>query len=329
MVMSKLPDSSPLTVPVAAMGPVPPSRQTRRVPRRRFRAVKESAVDRVFLLGVYILLTLFLAVVLIPLLHILASSFSSPAAVSSGRVFLWPVDFSLKGYEVVLSNPQILRGYANSLMYTVAGTLISVILTIAIAYPLSRVELFGRNLIMTFVVFTMLFAGGLIPTYLVVQSLGLINSPWALLLPQAIGVWQVIIARTYLRSGIPAELYEAAQLDGTSEIRFLWSIVLPLAKPMIAVIALMYAIGQWNSYFDALMYLKDSDLFPLQIVLRDILILGSSGGSTDLAGVLERQQLANLLKFSLIVVACVPVLVLYPFVARHFTKGVMLGALKG
>jgi putative aldouronate transport system permease protein len=157
----------------------------------------------------------------------------------------------------------------------------------------------------------------------------MIDTPWALLLPQAIGVWQVIIARTYFRSAIPNELYEAAQLDGASDFRFMWSVALPLAKPMIAVIALMYAIGQWNSYFEALMYLKSADLFPLQIILRDVLILNTTGGSTDLAELLERQQLANVLKYALIVAASIPMLVLYPFVARHFTKGVMIGAVKG
>jgi putative aldouronate transport system permease protein len=262
-------------------------------------------------------------------LHIVASSLSSPGAVASAQVFLWPVDFSLVGYQAAFENPLILRGYVNSLGYAAAGSLISVVLTIAIAYPLSRVDLVGRNLVMAFIVFTMLFAGGIIPTYLVVRSLGMIDTPWALLLPQAIGVWQVIIARTYFRSAIPNELYEAAQLDGASDFRFMWSVALPLAKPMIAVIALMYAIGQWNSYFEALMYLKSADLFPLQIILRDVLILNTTGGSTDLAELLERQQLANVLKYALIVAASIPMLVLYPFVARHFTKGVMIGAVKG
>jgi putative aldouronate transport system permease protein len=294
------------------------------------RRIKESRGDKLFMFFVYLLLLVFLAIVLLPLMYIVASSFSSPEAVSSGRVLLWPVDFSIRGYQVALSNPQVIQGYANSLFYTVFGTLISVTLTIAIAYPLSRKTLVGRNLVMSLILFTMLFSGGLIPTYLVVQSLGMLDTRWALVIPQAIGVWQVIIARTYFRTAIPDELAEAAQLDGCSDLRFLWSVVIPLAKPMIAVVALMYAILQWNSYFDALIYLKSPDLFPLQLVLRNVLILNTySGGAVDASVMLQRQQLADLLKYSLIVVSSVPVLVIYPFVARYFTKGILIGAVKG
>lgn len=306
---------------------------TKRPRRRRVekpRRIHETPGDRMFLFCTYVLLTVFLLVVLLPLAFVVASSFSSPAAVASGRVLFWPVEPSLRGYQVALSDPTILRGYANSLIYTFFGTLISVVLTIAIAYPLSRKDLFGRNVLMTIILFTMLFSGGLIPTYLVVKDLGMLDTRWALLLPQAIGVWQVIIARTYFRSAIPDELSEAAQLDGCSDLRFLWSVVLPLAKPMIAVVALMYAILQWNSYFDALLYLRNADLYPLQLVLRNILILNTaSGGSMDAGLALQRQQLADLLKYSLIVVSSVPVLLIYPFVARYFTKGIMIGAVKG
>ena len=195
-----------------------------------------------------------LLLVLIPLIYVVANSFSSASAVSAGRVFLWPVEPSLRAYKEVLTDPQILRGYYNSLIYAVGGTFISVTLTIAIAYPLSRKTFFGRNVIMSLLLFTMLFSGGLIPTYLVVQDLGLLNTRWAMVIPSAIGVWQVIIARTFFRSTIPDDLYEAAVLDGASDLRFLWSVVLPLSKPVIAVIALMYAIFQWNTYFDALIY---------------------------------------------------------------------------
>jgi putative aldouronate transport system permease protein len=295
----------------------------------RARHVKDPLVDRMFMLVVYILLVTALVVVLLPLVYILASSFSSPAAVSAGQVFLWPVDFSLRGYEVALGNSDILTGFGNSLIYTVGGAAISVTLTIMIAYPLSVKGLWGAGLITKFVVFTMLFAGGIIPTYLVVQALGLLDTRGALLLPQAIGVWQVIIAVAFLRASIPEELLEAAQLDGASDLRILFSVVLPLAKPLIAVIALMYGIAQWNSYFDALLYLRDSDLYPLQLVLRNILILNASGGGGDTALMMERQQLANLLKYSLIVIATVPLLLVYPFVARYFTKGILVGAVKG
>jgi putative aldouronate transport system permease protein len=175
----------------------------------------------------------------------------------------------------------------------------------------------------------MLFAGGIIPTYLVVQQLGLLDTRWALILPQAVGVWQVIIAVVFFRSSIPDELYEAAQLDGASDLRFLWSVVLPLSKPLLAVIALMYAIFQWNSYFDALLYLRDPDLYPLQLVLRNVLILNQATPGMDATAQIERQQLADLLKYSLIVISTVPVMLIYPFVARYFNKGIMLGAVKG
>jgi putative aldouronate transport system permease protein len=304
------------------------SGSTRRA--RKSKRIQESRVDRMFLFCTYLLLVTFLAIVLLPLLNILASSFSDPLAVSSGRVLFWPVDFSLRGYEVALSDPQITTGFLNSLFYTTVGTLISVTLTIAIAYPLSRKGLFGRGVVMSVVIFTMLFSGGLIPTYMVVQDLGMLNTRWAMVIPQAIGVWQVVIASTYFRTMIPDELYEAAQIDGCGDLRFLWKVALPLAKPMIAVVALMYAIAQWNSYFDALLYLRDEDLYPLQLVLRNILILNTNGGvATDPAIAMERQQLADLLKYSLIVIASVPVLLIYPFVARYFTKGIMIGAIKG
>jgi putative aldouronate transport system permease protein len=292
--------------------------------------IAETRGDRIFLIGIKVMLWIALIAVAVPLIYVVASSFSSASAVSAGRVLLWPVEPSLAAYKSALTNPQVLQGYYNSLIYAIGGTLISVTLTVAIAYPLSRKTFFGRNLIMSLLIFTMLFSGGLIPTYLVVQNLGMLNTRWALLIPSAIGVWQVIIARTFFRSTIPDELYEAATLDGASDLRFLWSVVLPLSKPMLAVIALMYAIYQWNSYFDALVYLKDTSLYPLQIVLRNILIQNQiSDPSKDVAQQLQAQQLANVLKYALIVVSSLPVLIIYPFIARHFTKGVMVGAVKG
>jgi ABC-type glycerol-3-phosphate transport system permease component len=295
-------------------------------------AIEETRTDKIFLAGVKIMLWLALIVVAVPLVYIVANSFSSPSAVSAGRVLFWPIEPSIRAYKEAFSDPLIMKGYLNSFIYAIGGTLISVTLTIAIAYPLSRRTFFGRNVIMSVLIFTMLFSGGLIPTYLVVQDLGMLNTRWAMVIPSAIGVWQVIIARTFFRSTIPDELYEAATIDGASDLRFLWSIVLPLSKPVIAVIALMYAIFQWNSYFDALIYLKDPGLYPLQIVLRNVLILNTLTGSTtttNLAQQLEQQQLANVLKYALIVISSLPVLIIYPFVARHFTKGVMVGAVKG
>jgi len=292
--------------------------------------IREPFGDRVFLIVVRIMLFVGLVLVLLPLIYIVASSFSSPAAVNAGRVSFWPVEFSTEAYRSVLSNSEVLQGYYNSLVYAVAGTAISVTLTVAIAYPLSRKTFYGRNVLMTLLIFTMLFSGGLIPTYMVVHDLGMLNTRWALLIPNAIGVWQVIIARTFFANSIPDELYEAAMLDGASELRVLRSVVLPLSKPLLAVLALMYTIYQWNTYFDALVYLKDPDLYPLQIVLRNILILNTSRtGAVDLAQQMHQIQLANVLKYALIVVSTLPVLIIYPFVARHFTKGVMVGAVKG
>jgi putative aldouronate transport system permease protein len=301
----------------------------RRKARRRPSRMPDTGFDRVFMAAVYILLTTFLLIVLVPLINILASSFSSPAAVSSGQVFLWPVDFTFRGYEAVLSNSAILTGFGNSLFYVAAGTLVSLALTVMIAYPLSRSDLVGRRVLTGGVLFTMLFSGGLIPTYMVVQSLGMLDTRWAMIIPGALGAWQVLIAATYFRSSIPGELYEAAQLDGASDLRFLWSVVLPLSKPLLAVIALMYGVGQWNQYFSALIYLRDEDLYPLQLVLRNILVLNNNAGGSDLTNLLERKQLADLMKYSLIVVSTVPVMLVYPFVARHFTKGVMIGSVKG
>ncbi|MFC7787570.1 carbohydrate ABC transporter permease [Microbacterium sp. MAHUQ-60] len=304
--------------------PSPSAKRLRRTTR-----IKDPLVDRLFMIAVYVLLVTFLLVVLLPLMYIVASSFSSPLAVSSGRVTFWPIEFTLEGYERALGDRAIISGFLNSLFYTGVGTAVSLALTVAIAYPLSRKDFWGRGGISLGVIFTMLFAGGIIPTYLVVQQLGLLDTRWALILPQAVGVWQVIIAVVFFRSSIPDELYEAAQLDGASDLRFLWSVVLPLSKPLLAVIALMYAIFQWNSYFDALLYLRDPDLYPLQLVLRNVLILNQATPGMDATAQIERQQLADLLKYSLIVISTVPVMLIYPFVARYFNKGIMLGAVKG
>ncbi|ALS26511.1 sugar ABC transporter permease [Paenibacillus sp. 32O-W] len=293
------------------------------------RRIRESPGDRLFLIGVYTLLITVLAAVLYPLLFIVSSSLSSPLAVSSGRVWLFPVDFSLAGYRAVFGNSQVLTGYANSLFYAVFGTLISVTMTVALAYPLSRRTFFGRNLVMVFMTFTMLFSGGLIPTYLVVKELGMIDTRWALLIPQAVTVWQVIIARTFFQTSIPEELAEASEIDGCSDLWFMWSVVLPLSKPIVAVLVLMYAVGQWNAYFDALIYLKSQSLQPLQLVLRNILILNTSTGNMEASEMVQRQQLADLMKYSLIVVASLPVLVIYPFVQRYFVQGMLIGSVKG
>jgi putative aldouronate transport system permease protein len=299
------------------------------IPKRLTR-IQDSMDDRVFMFLVYLFVIAVLAVVLYPVIYIVSASVSDPAAVTAGKVGLFPVGFTLRGYEVTLQNSQIVQGYLNSLFYTVAGTLISVTLTVLIAYPLSRRDVYGANTLLFLITFTMIFSGGLIPTYLVVKDLGMINTRWALLIPQAIAPFQVIIARTFFRSAIPDELVEAAEIDGCSDLRFLWSIVLPLSKPIIAVLALMYAVSQWNGYFDALLYLKSPELQPLQLVLRNILILNtSSSGMLNAVEMAERRRLADLLKYCLVVVASVPVMIIYPFVQRYFVKGMLIGSIKG
>lgn len=292
--------------------------------------IRESAGDRRFMFVVYLFLIVILVIVLYPLVYIVSASFSDPLAVTAGKVWLLPVDFSLRGYEVTFQNPQIVTGYLNSLYYTIVGTIISVVLTVMVSYPLSRRDVYGASVIMLLITFTLIFSGGLIPTYLVVKDLGMIDTRWALLIPQAIAAFQVIIARTFFRSAIPDELVEAAELDGCSDLQFMWQVVLPLSKPIIAVLALMYAISQWNGYFDALIYLKSSELQPLQLVLRNILILNTtSSGTMDATAMAQRQQLADLLKYCLVVVGSVPVLIIYPFVQRYFVKGMLIGSIKG
>ncbi|OXL82312.1 sugar ABC transporter permease [Paenibacillus sp. SSG-1] len=297
----------------------------------RVNAIRESVRDRIFLGLIYIFLFCVLVVVIYPLIFILSSSFSSPQAVVSGRVWLWPVDFSLMGYKVIFSNPAILTGYINSFIYTVLGVLINIVMTVAIAYPLSKSTFVGRNLIMMILVFTILFSGGLIPTYLTVKAVGILDTRWAMVLPGALAVFQVIVARTFFQSTIPKELGEAAELDGCSDIGFLWRVVLPLSKAILAVLILFYAVGNWNAYFDALIYLKSPELYPLQIILRNILILNSIDASSlvDANQMAARQGLRDLLKFSLIVVATVPILCIYPFVQKFFVQGIMIGSIKG
>ncbi|MCM3338345.1 carbohydrate ABC transporter permease [Paenibacillus sp. MER TA 81-3] len=294
-------------------------------------AIRESLPDRLFLIFVYVVLSGALVIVLFPLLHILSASFSSPQAVNSGRVWLFPVDFTLAGYKAVFANPNILTGYGNSLFYAVTGTFVNVVMTVLIAYPLSRRTFYGRHIIMMLLVFTMLFDGGLIPNYMVVKSLGMIDTRWAMIIPGALAVFQVIIARTFFQTSIPEELAEASEIDGCSDVRFITSVVLPLSKPIIAVMTLMYAVGHWNSYFGALIYLKSPDMFPLQIVLRNILILNTVDPTmmANVDDMLQLQGMSELLKYSLIVVASAPVLMIYPFVQKHFVKGVLIGSLKG
>jgi putative aldouronate transport system permease protein len=293
--------------------------------------IREPIEDRVLLVTIYVLLGALTLTVLYPLLYILSSSLSSPNAVVSGQVWLYPVEFSLKAYKSIFQSSQLMLGYYNSIVYTVVGTFINVSFTVLMAFPLSQRMMAGRKYIMILMMITMFFSGGLIPTYLLVKNLHLLDTRWALWLPSAISVFQVIIARTFFMSSIPTELQEAAQMDGCRDTRYLWSIVLPLSKPILAVMTLMYAVGHWNAYFDALIYLRSEHLFPLQYVLRNMLILNSADPEmlANTAQKLRDQGFEQVLKYALIVVACVPVLIMYPFVQKHFVKGVMIGSLKG
>lgn len=293
--------------------------------------INERGSDRAFTIFNYIVLTLFLIAVAYPLIYVFSASMSDPRSVISGKMWLWPVDITFDGYRAVFRNSRIVTGFQNSLFYTVAGTFISVTLTILAAYPLSRKDLAGRNVIMFLFVFTLLFGGGLIPTYLVVREVGMLNTRWALIIPAALSVYNMIITRTFFQSTIPDELLEAAQLDGCSDFRFVKDVVIPLSGPIIAVNALFYAVGLWNQYFNALIYLTNPDLFPLQLILREILVQNQVDFSqiSDVNQLMARQQLQDLLKYSLIVVASAPVLIIYPFVQKHFVRGVLIGSLKG
>ncbi|WP_199617383.1 carbohydrate ABC transporter permease [Paenibacillus alkalitolerans] len=293
--------------------------------------IKEPLGDRLLLIVLYIFLTALMFTVLYPLVYILSSSLSSPRAVVSGQVWLFPVEFSVKAYESIFKSKQLMTGYMNSIIYTVVGTFINVALTVMIAYPLATKTFYGRKFFITLMLITMFFSGGLIPTYLLVKELHMLDTRWALWLPGAYSVFQVIVARTFFQTSIPSELQEAAQIDGCRDIRYLLSIALPLSKPILAVMTLMYAVGHWNAYFDALIYLRSEHLFPLQYVLRNILILNSTDPTmlAETATKLRDQGFEQVLKYALIVAACVPVLVMYPFVQKHFVKGVMIGSLKG
>lgn len=293
--------------------------------------ITRSKGDRLFAWINYTILFVFMIVVLYPLVYIVSASFSDPSAVISGEVWLWPVNPSLEGYKAVFGYKMVWTGFANSIFYTVAGTFINIVMTLLAAYPLARKDLYGRGPIMFLFLFTMMFSGGLIPTYLIVKNLGMLNTVWAMLLPGALGIWNMIITRTYFQTTIPDELLEAAQIDGCNDFKFVWSIVIPLSGPIIAVNALFYAVGHWNQYFSALIYLSDQQLYPLQIVLREILIQNQVDPTiiSDVTELARRQSLSELLKYSLIVVATFPLMAVYPFVQKHFVKGVMIGSLKG
>lgn len=290
-------------------------------------AIRETRRDRIFLNVLLAISVIILIIELYPLVYVVSASFSSSDAISRGQVYLLPVEFSLDGYKMLSKNKDILTGFTNSVLYLIVGTSINMLLTIALAYPLSRKELPFRNMLTLFIVFTMYVQGGLIPTYLQVSRMNLVDTLWGLILPNAIITTNMIIMRTYFQTSLPESLHEAAVLDGCNYTCYLLKIVLPLSLPILAVVGLYYAVGHWNNYFDALIYLRSRDKQSLQLVLRDILLanqVNSGDGSYS-----ESSKLGVTIKYSVIVVSCIPMMIAYPFVQKFFVKGVMIGALKG
>lgn len=293
--------------------------------------VRLSADDKIYYTFVYIILSLLLLITLYPLIYIVSASFSSAQAVTSGKVFLWPVELGVDGYEAVFKHPNILNSYKNSFVYTVVGTMVNMAMTMIAAYPLSRRDMPHKGLFMFLFTFTMMFNGGMVPDYILLKDLRMIDTMWALIIPGAINVFNLILVRTFIMNSIPEALLEASRIDGCSDAKYFWSILLPLSKPVMAVVTLYYAVAHWNSYFQAFLYLYNEKLYPLQLVLREILVANSMDVNmiNDPAMAEAQQNLADLLKYSLIVVSSAPVLILYPFVKKFFVKGVMIGSIKG
>ena len=294
--------------------------------------IKNCRQDQIFITCNYIFLTLLTLVLLYPLIYVISCSFSSGDALMAGKMKLLPVEPSLEGYKAVFAYEPIWTGYRNSLLYMAVGTLISVVLTIMAAYPLSRKDLRGRRIFIMYFVFTMMFSGGMIPSYLLVNQLNIDNTIWAIVLPTAVSAYNVIVVRTFYNQTIPDELLEASKIDGCSDFKFLWKVVLPLSKPIIAVISLWVAVSLWNSYFNALIYLNDDAKYPLQLVLRGILIMNQTdiSGSVSDPEILEKMSnLSEMFKYGTIIISSLPLMILYPFVQKYFVKGVMLGSVKG
>ncbi len=297
--------------------------------------IHRSREDVIFDTVIFIILTIILVIVAYPLWWVIISSFSNPKAVNAGQVVWLPVGFTFNGYSGVFEDSQIVRSFINSVIITVMGVLVNLGVTLPTAYALSRDKFSGKKLITWFYVITMFFGGGLIPTYLVVQSCGLINTWWSLILPGSISVYNMTVARTFFKTNIPEELYEAASIDGCTQGRFFFQIALPLSGAITAILVLYYGIGHWNSYFSALIYITDRNKWPLQLVLRSILITNETALQQTAttpearAAMNEKKELIELMKYSLIIISSLPTLILYPFIQKHFVKGVMVGSVKG
>ena len=300
------------------------------------RKIRVSRGDVVFLTLNTLFLVIFFLITLYPLIYVLSASFSDPDAVSGGRMVLWPVGFTLQGYEYIFKYQEIWSGYANTLFYTVFGTLFALLITIPCAYALSRRDLKGRGAVMMYFMITMYISGGMIPGYLNVQSLGLVDTRLFMVITGGLSVYNMIVARTFFSNSIPWELHEAARIDGASDFTTFFRIVLPLSKPILIVLMLYYGVAQWNSYFTAMMYLTDRAKFPLQLILKEILISSQIGQSSiegltaeEISQIFQQEKTANLLKYGVIVVSSVPMLIIYPFLQKFFAKGVMIGSVKG
>lgn len=297
--------------------------------KRRKKINMESRGDKYFRIGVVILMISFAIIIAYPLWFMVIASISSPDAVLNGEVWLWPDTIDFSGYVKIFNDPQIWIGYRNTILYTLVGTTLSIVLTIPAGYALSRPNLPYRKYFMWFFIITMFFGGGLIPFYFLVSSLGMIDTFWVLIIPQGLSVWNMFMVKAYYESNVSSELIEAAEMDGASQFRTFWSIILPISKPIIAVMILFYAVGKWNSYFDAMVFIRSENLYPLQIVLRNILIVNdnSSGGITG-EDIYERLKLANQIKYGVIIVSSLPIIMIYPLVQRFFKEGFLVGSFK-
>lgn len=258
---------------------------------------------------------------------------SDPFAVSSGKMWIWPVDITFEGFARVFADDAIWLGYRNTIFYTIVGTCLHLFVLLPCAYALSRKELMAKTFIVWLILFTMLFNGGLIPTYLLIKSLGMLDTMWAIVIPNVAGAWSIIVARTFFRQNIPDEIVEASKIDGASDFHVFFKIVIPLSAPIIAVMALFHAVGLWNQYFSALIYLSDRNLYPLQLVLRKILIIneispGGTMGAGEADSIVQQVRTASLIKYAVMIVSALPLLVVYPFLQRFFVKGVLIGSVK-
>ncbi|MCI8799768.1 MAG: carbohydrate ABC transporter permease [Lachnospiraceae bacterium] len=293
---------------------------------------KKITQDKVVYFINYIMLTALLVIVLYPLIYIISCSFSSGDALMSGKVKLFPVEPTLQSYQAVFKYQSIWTGYRNSILYAFVGTIVSMVLTLFAAYPLSREDFRGKKIFTMIILFTMMFSGGLIPTYLLVKNLGLMDTMWAVVLPGAVSAYNIIVARTFFANTIPKELQEAAEMDGCSDFRFFTRIVIPLSTPIIAVLSLWVVVGLWNSYFGPMIYLNSQEKYPLQLVLRRILLLSQvnlNQSNIDPEMIRKNQYLSEMLKYGTIIISTLPLMIIYPFVQKYFVKGVMIGSVKG